>query len=112
MACNIQCHLQSLVDPALLVPHLASVSYVLSLCCLLGTVLDDKTALRPLETQTAGYKVVEGKTGDSKINCQAKGELGVGLVDSNLRKWQKQGWRCSSTAKFRPNFKYLEFSAQ
>ena len=62
--------------------------------------------------ETASYKVVEGNTGDSKINYQAKGELGLGLVGSNLRKWQKQGWRCSSTAKFRPDFKYLEFSAQ
>ena len=75
---NIQCYLQSVVDPALLVQHMSAVSYVLSLCCLLGTVLNDKTAPPPSRDSLA-YRVAEGSNRDSKINCPAKGELGQGL---------------------------------
>ena len=95
MVHNIQCYLQSVADPALLVQHMAAVSCVLSLCCLLGIVLNDKTAPLPSRDSFA-YRVAEGSNGDSKINCLAKGELGQGLMNRNLREWQKQGQRCSS----------------
>ena len=47
MVHNIQCYLQSVADPALLVQHMAAVSCVLSLCCLLGIVLNNKRAPLP-----------------------------------------------------------------
>lgn len=75
MVHNIQCYLQSVVDPALLVQHMAAVSYVCwATVCLLGTVLNDKTAPPPSRDSVA-YRVAEGSIGDSKINCPVRESL-------------------------------------
>ena len=74
MVHNIQCYLQSVADPALLVQHMAAVSCVLSLCCLLGIVLNDKAAPLPSRDSFA-YRVAEGSNETQKLTAWLRESL-------------------------------------